>query len=126
VSQDLEPSSLSDFNLARAIVRHGAPNVARHLLDLTLASEDPEDYRKYLELLQKLEGKDQAAGGAPVQITIDLGGATPAVELVPSEPEVIEASPAAEPAPAPTPALPAPTDEDDAPVFDLSALLGDS
>lgn len=124
-----EPTSASELNLARAILRHGSPNVARELYELTIASEDPEDYRKYLELVNKLEGKDESAGGAPVHITIDLGGAAPAIELVPqttAEPHVdaVEVTPTAIPAPeAPQPA-PAGPDPDIA-MFDLSALLGD-
>lgn len=123
-----EVSSTNEYNLARSILRRGAPNIAREYYEMVLASDDPEDYRKFLETVQKLEGKEQGSGGAPVQIIIDLGGATPAIELTPQAVEAVEQPPppalAHDPSPELTQPTPAPTVEEDD-IFDMSVLLGD-
>ena len=124
-----EVSSANDFALARSIMRRGAPNIAREYYEMVLASEDPEDYRKYLETVHKLEGKEQGANGTPVQIIIDLGSSTPTLELVPQVVEAVEQAQLPAPVQAdpliphmqPT-AAPA-VQEDD--IFDMSSLLGD-
>jgi hypothetical protein len=81
--------------LAKSILNNAAPLVARDLVSLTQASEDPDDHRRYLELVKKMNEKEQASG-AVFHFTFDMHGGivaeeVPVAEVVDAEVKQIEA-----------------------------------
>jgi hypothetical protein len=109
----------NDFAVAKKILKQSAPLVARDLVSITLASEDPDDHRRYLELIKKLDEKDDRGAGAIVNFTIDMSGfsavTTPAPEVIEADDLRQDGQPLL-----PDPAADPLADQD---VLDLSDLL---
>lgn len=105
---------MAKSDLADSILENAEPLVARELVTLTLGSDDPDDHRKFLELMAKRRAKDGPSAGATFHFTFDMGaGAITLAEQPSPQPEVIDVEA--------KPALPSPENADDLRLADQAA-----